>query len=134
VLGGPDERVVAGQQIDVRREERRQPRRRRGSGAQGRPPAEQSLLQLALRLVEQGHREARPAAEAVEDRPLAHPGRAGDGVHGHRLDAVALEQLDGGAEDLLAVSQRVSAELDHGQDVMLASSQQVDHGQDTEIP
>ena len=92
-----------------RGEEREQPLARRRARAERRRTPEHLLLERALVLVEQGQREPRPVAEAVEHRALGDPGLARDLVHRHRLDAALGEQPAGGGQDPLAVARGVGA-------------------------
>ena len=66
-------------------------------------------LPLGLRAVEQRRHQALAAVEPPEDGALADPGLGGDGVHGHRVDAVVLDQPGRRRQQGLAVARRVAA-------------------------
>ena len=70
---------------------------------------EEAVLEAALGLVEQGAREPGAVAEAPEQRPLAHPGRGGDGVHRDVGHAVGGEQPLRRAQHRQPVAARVGA-------------------------
>lgn len=67
-----------------------------GAGAERRRATDQVLLEGPLVVVEQRVQQPRPVAEATEDRPLADTGGVGDGLHGERFYAAALDDLPRG--------------------------------------
>jgi hypothetical protein len=80
---------------------------RRGSGPKRWGPPEDSVLKVALIIVED--RDAKPSlvAEPAIERALANACRTGDIVHGHRSDAVGSEQHPRGLNDAGSVPCRI---------------------------
>ena len=88
-----------------------EPLQRRRPGAQRRGAEHETPLEFGLGVTQQRHHEPCPAAEAAEDRSLAHTGAFGQLVHGEAVRAALLDQLPGRTQQQFPVPGGIAAFL-----------------------